>query len=166
MPLITGPQVLDAIMKSEEYSSYPASMRAVADTFVIAIPEILKDQLQEPVTLTSVMNAKVMFLRYCVDHEYVKKAVAATPEGSLGGMSADSVTSLMQNMMSQAIVIAERVVKDLPAVLESQGVDEELMMAHPKGIGLNPETLDLYKTGKLTIGYLLLMQPMVIFKNS
>ena len=164
--MITGQQVLTAIMKDSEYSAQPNTMLAAIEPFVLAMPDVLKDHLQNSVTLVSVMNAKIAFLRYCTDHEYVKTVVTAMPEGTLGWMDAESIISLIQDALSKTIVIAESVAKDVPALLASQDIDEREVMVSSDGVGLGSKALKFYDTGKMTIGDLLLMQPMVIFKNS
>jgi hypothetical protein len=166
MSQITGKQVLAALMKDPEYSAQPASVLAVTDPFMLGIPEALKDHLDNVVTLATLMDAKVAFLRYCVAGEYVKKVVAAMPEDSFGWMSAESAGEMMQGMMDQMVEMLAEMVKDVPAFLEAQGITEEQMMAHPKGVALKPSVLKLYKAGTLTIADVLKMQPMVIVKNT
>lgn len=166
MSKITGKQILAALMKDPEYSAQPASVLAVTDPFMLAIPEALKDHLDNVVTLATLMDAKVAFLRYCVAGEYVKKVVEVMPEGSFGWMNAEEAAETMQDLMTQAVEMLAKVVKNVPAFLKSQGVTEEQMMAHPKGVALKPNVLKLYKDGTLTIADVLKMQPMVIVKNT
>ncbi len=166
MPKITGKQVLSALMNEPEYSTQPASVLAVTDPFMLAIPDVLKDHLDKIVTLATLMDAKITFLRYCVANEYVKKVVAAMPEDSFGWLDAKEAAEMMQGMMAQVVELLAEVVKDAPAFLESQGITEEQMMAHPKGGALRPNVFKLYKAGTLTIADVLKMQPMVIVKNT
>ncbi len=166
MSKITGKQILAALMKDPEYSAQPASVLAVTDPFMLAIPDALKDHLDKIVTLATLMDAKIAFLRYCVENDYVKKVVAAMPEDSFGWMDAKGVVEMMQGIMAQVVEILAEFVKDVPAFLESQGITEEQMMAHPKGVALKPNVLKLYKAGNLTIADVLKMQPMVIVKNT
>jgi len=162
MPKITGKQILAALMKDPEYSAQPASVLAVTDPFMLGIPEALKDHLDNVVTLATLMDAKIAFLRYLVDNEYVKKVVAAMPKDSFGLMDAKEVAEMMLDAMGQVIEIFAEVVKDVPTFLEALEITEEQMMVQ----ALNPNTLKLYKTGTLTIAVVLKMQPMVIVKNS
>lgn len=166
MSQITGKQILSALMKDPEYSAQPASVIEASNPFMLAIPEALKDHLDKIVTLATLMDAKIAFLRYCVANDYVKKVVSAMPEDSFGWMDADSMAEMMQNMMAQVVEMLAEVVKDAPAFLEAQGITEEQMMAHPKGVALKPSLLKLYKAGTLTIADVLKMQPMVIIKNT
>ena len=166
VPQITGRQILDALMQDSEYSAQPVSVREVMEPFMLAIPEVLKDHLDKTVTLATLMDAKIAFLRYCVANDFVKKVVGAMPEESFDWLDANSAASMMQGMMSQVVEMLAKVVKDAPAFLEAQGITEEEMMAHPKGVALRPDVFRLYKAGTLTIADVLKMQPTVIVKNS
>ena len=163
---ITGKAILAALMKDPEYSAQPESIRKAMEPFILAIPEVLKDSLAKKVDLATLMDAKIAFLRYCSENEYITKMVNAMPPKSFGFMDAEDVAGMMEGTFSTLIEVLSDVIKNVPEFLKSQGVTEAEMMAHPKGVGLKPSVLKKYTAGKLTIADLLELQPMVIIKNT
>jgi uncharacterized protein (DUF3820 family) len=166
MSKLKGSDVLKALMKDAEYSAQPEAVREAMQPFIEAIPEVLEGQLDAPVTLQSLMAAKFAFLRYCGDNQFISKVVAAMPEEALGWFDRDDLAGMMEGMFGQLLDLAESIMEDVEGFLASQGVTEAQIMQHPKGLGLNPEAFALYEAGRLTIGDILVLQPMVIVKNT
>lgn len=165
MSEITGQEVLDALMRDSEYLIYPKQVLDVMKPFMLAIPEVLKDILGKKVTLDTLLEAKVVFLRYLCENGYVSAVVKSMPEELLGILGRDDVLELMEGMVSELVEMLAEMAKDVPAFLEGQGVTEEQVMADPS-MALKPNVLELYKAGKLTVADLLRLQPMVIVKNT
>jgi hypothetical protein len=166
MSQITGKSILTALMKDPEYSAQPESVRKAMEPFILAIPEVLKDFLDKKVDLSTLMDAKIAFLRYCSENEYITKMVDAMPSESFGLFEAKDVTNMMEGSFSALIEVLSGIVKNVPGFLKSLGVTEAEVMALPKSIGFKPNVLKKYTAGKLTIADLLELQPMVIIKNT
>ena len=99
MPQLTGKQILAALMKEPEYSAMPEQILAAMEPFMLALPEVLKDLLDTPVTMRSIMDSKLIFLRYCMANDYVKKTMTVTEVGPAGKVfKVDSMAGMMQSI--------------------------------------------------------------------
>jgi hypothetical protein len=162
---VTAEAVWEKINQDAEFLQQPEAVREAMRPYVEALPTILADVLDTPTTLNATMKAKVNFLRYCVDNGFIKAAVDALPDESIGFFDRDELPEMFEGLITQAIEVAEELTGDVSALLEANGVTEEQVMLGPN-VGLNNESRSLYEAGELTIGKLLMVQPMLIFKNS
>jgi len=162
---IEGKQVFEVIMKDEEFKSQPENVIKAIEPFVLALPEILKDQLSSIVTVTTLLNAKLAFLKYCMENDYIKKVTDEVPDDNFGMFGRESMVAISQAAVEQSIQAIPQTINKLAEILASQGLSEEQVLFG----GENPIMENLrsdYKNGTLTIGDLLLKQPMAIVKNA
>jgi hypothetical protein len=165
MSTVTAAAVWIKINEDVDFLQQPESVRDATRPYVEALPIILADMLNAPVTLNSVMKAKVAFLRYCVDNGFIKAAVDAMPDEALGFFDREDLPEMFESLLTQAIDMAEELTGDVAGLLKENGLTEEKVMLGPS-IGLNDEARSLYQAGELIIGELLLIQPMLIVKNT
>lgn len=165
MTTVTSEAVWTKISKDPEFIQQPEAVREATRPFVEALPTVLVDLMDKPANLSNTMRAKVLFLRYCVDNGFIKAAVEAMPEESLGFFDREDLVPMLESALSGAIEMADELTGDVTALLEENGLSEDDVMLGDK-VGFTPETATLYRAGELTIGRLLVTQPMIIVKNS
>lgn len=164
MASVTAQEVWNQINKDAEFRQQPAQVREAMRPYIEALPTVLANLLDKPATLSNTMQAKVDFLRYCVNNGYIKVVVTATPEEALGWYDREELVEMFDGMIGQLIDMAEELTGDA-ALLKGLGVTEDQVMLGPN-VGLNAKAQALYKSKKLTIGKLLQIQPMLIVKNT
>lgn len=165
MGTVTADVIWTKINEDVEFMQQPEAVREAMRPYVEALPTILADMLDTPVTLTSATKAKVIFIRYCLDNGFVKAAVDAMPDEALGFFDRDDLPEMMEGLLGQALEMAEEMIGNVQAMLEANGVTEEQVMLS-SNVGFQAEARALYQARKLTIGKLLSVQPMVIVKNT
>lgn len=163
MSQISGEDFVSALNKDPEYLMQEKSVINFMNEFMLAIPEALREFLDAPVTVTSIVNTKVAFIQFCIENNYVSKVIAASPQDSFGWMDPSVVAEMIQDALSNSFDLFSKFASDIPQFLREYGISEEKMMY---SFELRPELMERYRTGTLTIGELLMLQPMVILKNS
>ena len=151
------------INEDQEFQQQPQVLREAMRPYIEAMPTVLSDMLDQPVNLSTLVNAKLKFLRHSVDNGIIGVAINALPEEQKSFFGDES--DMFQEMFNGIIDQLASMTGDLPGLLQEQEVTEEQVMLGPQ-LNLNPESRILYKTGQLTIEKLLLVNPMVIYKNS
>lgn len=154
MATITGQEVWEAVLVDQKFAAYPQEIQNVLRPFITASPEALASYLDKPVTLQGLAEAKIAFLRYCINDGLGEKMA------QMVGMDPDTVTDLLRSVME----MLEPFVSDLAQTLEEHGVTEEQVMLDG-AIGLNDANRKKYTEGTLTIEEILRTQPAVILKN-
>jgi len=165
MTTVTSEAVWTKIGDDAEFLQQPEAVREATRPYVEALPNVLADSLDQPANLNNTMRAKFLFLRYCVDNGFIKAAVEAMPEEALGFLDREDMFPMLESALAGAIEMADELTGDISALLEENGVTEDEVMLSPK-VGFNTETAAMYRAGELTIGELLVAQPMIIVKNS
>jgi len=161
---VTGIEIWEHLATDVDVKCQPPSVQEAIKPFVMAAPEILRDLLNQKVTLESVMRAKLRFLHHCRYFDYVCKIMDARPECSYGFFSREEMTRALESILSLDIELAEKVASDTNGFLRAQGVNELQLMKNPEGLGLRHDVLREYICGSLTISDLLRRQPEVIVK--
>lgn len=156
-------EVWEALEKHPEFASQPPAMKKALRPFVEATPTVLADLLDQPATVESLMKAKIIFLRYCVDNGFIEAAVKATPKAMRDLF--DGVEDMLKSTLAAAIDMAEEIAQDVPGLLVQYEMTERDLLTNPK-VGLAGKALSLYDKGKLTVGELLRLQPTIIVKNT
>jgi len=153
----TAQQVWEATIQDSKFAEQApegSPVREALRPFVEASVEVLDELLETTVSLQVIADAKMRFLRHCVEYDIGKIM------GDVMGFGGDMFTSLFE----QIIDMLEPLVKDIAAFFEEHGVTEEQVMLSDK-VGLNAENQAKWRTGTLTLGELLLTQPGVILQN-
>jgi len=161
---VSGEKVWQKLCEDEEFQKQLESVREVMRPFVEALPMLLGELLDTPVTLVSICQAKVKFLRYCLEHDFISKAYEATPEEALGFFTREIYASMLENTFNQLIDLMEEQIPQLPTLLQRMGLAEQDHLLD--SAGFREEARELYLLGELIVGRLLLVQPMIIVKNS
>ncbi|MBY0538069.1 hypothetical protein K2P47_01575 [Patescibacteria group bacterium] len=148
---LTASQVWEVALADPKFAAKipeGSPQRDVIRPFVEGSVEVLADQLETVVSLQTIADAKMKFLRYCVDNGLGKAMGDAT---GMGG-------TMLDGMLEQLIEMLEPIVADSITFLEENGVTEEQVMLSSQ-MGLNPDNQEKWRAGTLTIGELLLTQP-------
>ncbi|MGB2791529.1 MAG: hypothetical protein WBC29_03175 [Candidatus Moraniibacteriota bacterium] len=176
--LVLGNLIWTKCQEDPELHETPEGLKQVLCEFISLSPTILGDLLFEVVSLTSIMQSKLAFLRYCQENQFVQKMVAVMPEEALGmvavmpeealgWMSRDDVLKSMVSTFDSLIKLAMRISDDAIGFLEEDRFTEEwLLTARESSLRLNENLQERYRAGTLTIRELLLEQPIIILKNS
>ena len=165
--LVLGNLIWQKCQEDPELGEAPETMKEVLGEYINRSPVILKDYLFELVSLESIMGAKLAFLRYCQENNFVQRAVAALPEEMLGWMSREDMVESMASTFGKLIDLAESISHDVIGFLKENEVTEEVILTSPgSNLRLNEKLQESYRAGTLTIRDLLLEQPTIILKSS
>ncbi len=154
----TAAQVWDAIQTDPGFAAEaPADspQREIIRPFIEGSVTALDSQLDTVVTLQTLADAKVAFLRYCLEHNLGRAMSNAL------GVSEGMLTMMLQRLVD----MFAQITSDMDAFLKENGITEDEVMAGPQ-IGLNATCKQKWQDGTLTIGELLLLQPAIILQNS
>ena len=161
---VDSQKVWEAFERDPASVSYPGPLREAVKPTVLKLPEILSEQLETPVTFESLMGAKVVFIKYCLDNGVIKELVEVIPNDLLGSFSRSGILDSMLENLSASLDTFTDIAKDVPKFLEDNGISEQDVLFSPD-FGLGEEVKKEYLEGHLTIGRLIEIQPMVIVKN-
>lgn len=156
-------EVWEAVLKDPEFAAQPPAMKEALRPFVEATPRVLADVLDHPATLESLMKAKMAFLRYCLDNGFIEEAVKATPKATREMF--DGMEDTLKQLLDGALKAVQEVLQDVPAFLANYEITERDVLTNPK-VNLKGKALSLYDQGKLTVGDVLRLQPVIIIKNA
>ncbi len=146
--------IWDALISDPRFqNSGPEELQQVFRPFVEALPEILEELLSVPVSVQAVMKAKLLFIKYCHAHEFVKKFT------EILDFPADELEKYFQSLIEELIPLAG----ETAATLAKFGVTEEMILSE-KMLSIRPEVSKKIKEG-MTMGELLVTQPSVIVVN-
>jgi len=155
---LTASQVWEAALADPKFAAQVPEGSPQQDAirpFVEGSVEAMADQLDTVVNLQAIANAKMTFLRYCVDN-------------GLGKVMGDAIGmggAMLDGMFKQIIEMLEPIVANVTSFLEENGVTEEQVMVGSQ-VGMNAENQQKWRAGTLTIGELLMTQPSVILMNN
>lgn len=158
MSTLTGAEVWAATIADPKFQAEVPEgdvRREVIRPFIEAAPTALADFLEQPVTLKTLLESKVAFLRYCLDNGFAQKVA-----DQVGGMSA-----LMEPVIEATIEGLVEMLTTIPEVLKAEGVSEDAVLQGPR-IALNPSNFERYRSGTLTVEDVLRTQPGVILQNT
>ncbi len=161
MTVVSG--IWELVREEPEFRAYGPSVQEAARPYVEEIGTVLADHLAKPVNLATIMSAKLAYLKYLSGTNYMKDVAAATPDEELSWLTREEMVSMFNDAMPELLQAMEEFTK--PAywkkLLKQMRVTEAQVMADEK-IGLRGEAYSMYKQGKLTIGKLLELQPIVL----
>lgn len=169
---ITGPAIFAALLADEKFKGQESEAAAQLETLradVEALPAILADQLDQPVTFSGLIAAKITFMTYVLNEGSLKGVTAASVAGGLFdamfGEEEDSEASLQGAMVSLMTGVLEAL-KDInvEAILHAQDLTDEQALLGDK-VGLLPELRALHEAGRFTFADLLRVQPKLIVLN-
>lgn len=143
----TGREVWEAVLTDPKFTTQMpegSPQREAVRPFIEASVQVLGEQLKKIVTFQDLAGAKATFLRYCVENNY----------GEVMGAVGRGVP---KGFFEQLIDIYESIHEDVTPYRESYGT----LIAQ-----MNPTNQQKWRTRTLTIGELLLTQPLVILADS
>lgn len=132
------------------------------------LPEIIGDQMDAPVSPTSVIQAKLRVLRHFVTSDFMARVIRSFPDDYPGFQifNREAMATMMSGMMPTLLEMTEVIAGDVPGFLASQDVSDEIFLGHERGMGLDAASMRAYRDGSLTIAGLLMLQPKVILSSS
>lgn len=163
--MVTKEGLWAKVNEDPEMQRQTEAVREALRPYIEAAPAVLADLLDKPAIFTNIVQAKVRFIRYCIDNGFIKNIVVAMPDGALNLFSSDDVSEMLQKTLNLLSDMSRGLLADLPAFLKKYGMTEDQIILSPE-MGLNAEARKLYGAGQLTIEKLLLVQPTIILKNT
>ena len=162
---VNSEEIWKALQNDEKFTAAMRSdaMRTVARELIDATPTILATQLDEKVTLASFVRAKGAIIKWMAAGGFVKKLVCAYPAELLPG-SPEELAEVADAAMREAAEMVDKAVEmvdDLP----DGGMTEEIGQLSAAMRKLNPAAKKELKSGTLTIGRLLLIDPNSLIAN-
>ncbi|HOX29767.1 MAG TPA: hypothetical protein P5080_02235 [Candidatus Paceibacterota bacterium] len=161
MAEISREAVWSAFEKDPRADEFPGSMLEVIRPTVEKLPEILSDLVDKPLTVSSFTDAKVRVIEYTLDNGVIEALVKSMPNKELGSLLGMMTAKLKDILLPTLKDIA----KDSFQFLARTGLTEKDFLFSPE-FGLNEEVKAKYLKGRMTIGKLLVMQPMAIVNNT
>jgi hypothetical protein len=146
-------------MQDERYLAQPAFVHKAMRPFVEAMPEVLSPFLGLPVNLENILKTRIEFHLYCLRNNYCEVVAASWPGDKKGP------SPRMMRQMLQQIILVNRIVLDNPQEMldRTELAEDEYILRH---FDLNDDAIAAYYTGQLTIGQLLLLQPMIFIRHT
>lgn len=161
--MITRDMILEAAGRNAKHAALPTEVRKIADDFIGNLPEVLKELLEEKVTLESIIAAKKKCNEYLLQKGYFGKIVLAMPPQYLRGMTYQEAVRMFEGLASANIMILATLVNNIQFFLASHNITAREVLEI--FVGLEPCALALYDTGEMTIADLLGIQPTAIFRE-
>jgi hypothetical protein len=164
MPELDTQKVWDALLADPVFT---AGMPAVAHPFlkelVGAFPTVLKDHLEKPVQVKSLMETVIAVIEHEFETGFIGKLTAAMPAEQLP-IPAKEMAAMVTDLLKELLPLVRGACEDPDAFLEAQGVDERTFLGHPKGGRLDASSIRAYDAGTLTIRGLLEAQPAIFIQ--
>lgn len=162
---VTPEAIWMKLNEDQEFQAQPEAVRKVTQPFIEALPTILANQLDLPVTLNNLTQAKFDWMNYCLKNGYIEACMAVMPDEAFNFYSREEMPDVMKELLEQALEMATGLIGHVEELLEEYGVTEDQILLQPKN-GFNAEIRERYLAHTLTIGDVLLIQPAIITKNS
>lgn len=164
----TGEQVWEAMCQDPAFQAEVPSgkPRELFRELGMRLPEILAEHLDKPLTLRSLIEAKLAVVNDIAGSDFMERLIASYPVQALRGQDVQRLVATVKAVLAQALTSMESVLGEFDGFLRRQNASEEQLLAHPKGGKLGPAAMAEYRAGTLTVGRLLALQPHVIVKNA
>lgn len=78
--MLTGDVIWDGMMNEPDLAAQPEAVQSVLRSFVDHLPVLVEDLLDKPATLQNIITAKLRFLRYCSENDFIGKYAEAMPD--------------------------------------------------------------------------------------
>lgn len=138
--------------------------------FILAMPSVLNDLLDLPVNLSNIVQARAVFLKYCLENGF-HHIGNSTDEVLFREMKNGGLRQQLKDLeshiesMKKILKFYEELAKNTNLYLEKAALTEEDAMLD-KIIKLNKKAKKLFLKKKLTIRQILLLQPSIVFDAS
>lgn len=163
MAEITGDAVWDSLMADMDFLNNPPAVRVAQESFVRKLPVIAAAYLQEAVSLESLARTKAAYLQYCFEGGYIQILASAILAAGCQTMEYDRLVEFYSEKMSTFISGVDSLISETGEVLaETQISEKYFVMAI---FQLNETAAKRYCADTLTIGELMLLDPLVLVRN-
>ena len=144
----------------------PGAAQAVIRELIDKLPETLAPHLDKKADVPALMEAKLAVTELLIETGFSGKMAAALPEAMLGPYSVAEMAAAMTDALKQFRRPLMEMIANTQGYLAQMALTERQLMAHPRGVGLNAQSLAAFDAGTLTIRSLLETQPAVILLNN
>lgn len=162
--MLTSDVIWAGMMTEPDLAAEPEAIQEVMRSFVDHLPVLLADLLDKPANFQNIIKAKLRFLRYCSENDFIAKYADAMPDDALGFLSRDEFKDMFTGLFADLVEMMEPIAISAADFLKEQGIPEETLMLGDN-VGLAGEARNLHMSGNLTIGKLLELQPAIIVRN-
>jgi hypothetical protein len=161
MAHISGSKVWRALLADPLFlAEVPQEQWSVFKLYAGVLPEVLACLLDEPVSLESIMRARLITIHYFLGGGFVKKMTEALPEERLCRPRQEWI-EMTEGHLHDLYSKAKEIIKDVPRFLEYICSTEEGAIVNlPPTLSL--DNLRKLRVGELTIGDILVSQPYVV----
>lgn len=158
--IITPEAIWLAYENDKFHQPQPAMVLQRMKPFVMALPLLLADRLDLPANLPIILEARIDFLRYCLAYQMAEVMLADKSDRRLRSIMTAKLNRLLENI----IQAHEEILADVPAFLAGMEITEDEYVVSQ--FELNQEMSNAYYRGTLTIGQLLLDQPLIFVRHT
>lgn len=159
MTSITPEEVWEAHVSDPDFLQIPEEVRNTLRPHIEALPELLGEYVNQPLTLRSFMYSKALFVRHCIEHGFAERAKAEWPDElidefqNMNGMVNSLEEFLEWNLLAFGLVTHvedEDIAEDNNALLASLSSESEV----------HEEVRKRCIAGTLTVGDMLKFEPL------
>jgi hypothetical protein len=148
--LLDADMIWDALMEDPTFATMYEIQTESHKPFVYALSDIFYEYIDTAITPSLLMTLRSMYLSYCLENDYVGVV--------LGGRLRDTFQKELEFGIDRYKSAARYIDSELQE-------DPQANIQWLEKFGLNQETMDLFYSGDLTVGTLLLTQPMTIISS-
>jgi len=159
MATLTGQEIWDALSKEPAFKQQtPECVRSILRKFIDPLPGLLAEQLDAPVTILSMTEAKLIFMKHCLQNGFMNEMSAAQYPNGVDGVSLEEIVAMGNDALGALLESSDELASSIAEQIANSGVREAQLIAKQ----LNPAARKEFRSGKLTIGKLLTVQPSLI----
>jgi hypothetical protein len=140
--------------------------QAVFRSLVDALPTLLGDLGDSPVTVESLLAAKKLVLEHSLRTDFYGRLNRSAPDALFGRWDRQEALEAVQKLAARSVKKCEAVLADVDRHLRRLSMSRSEFLAAPGGGGLGPEARQASRRDDFTIGALLEMQPSAVLKNN
>jgi hypothetical protein len=158
---ITAKQVWETALQDEIFAAKPEEEQKALRRFIQALPRLLKPYMDLEVNPTTLAQARSLYGSNAIENGLVKAILPALGE-SMGGMFSfmiDMMEPMIAGMLETRRDLMLEIAGDTHKYLRRNNITEDEFMSGPVG-DLNAQALKEYRSGGLTIGRLLEIDPL------
>jgi len=160
---ITSPKIWEAVKKDTKFMQqgfkYEKTAKILQDYIENSLLIVVDDMVNKPATIANIINVKIASSKHALSSDLFSKIIKSTHEEALGIFSSIGMLKIIVNRLGQIVEMLKPIAKNVPKFLKENDVSEELVY---RRMELNPENIKKAMSGKLTIGDILVSQPVVI----
>ncbi len=166
---ITGEQVWKALQGDHWFRGHITheEARAVFRGECLRLPSVLADELRQPLTIVTLARAQAKVLTDQDKSGFTLRLFRSYPEEMFRGAKEQVIAQAVARER-QELPVVQRFAKNasewLDQFMTRTCMSEAEVLASPLNGRLEAPAMELYRQGKLTIGKLLVMQPLALMR--